>query len=62
MKLGDLLAKAASDNPSNVAVIYRGQKTTYGRLIKNVNRFANGLLKLGMFCGILAFYFGPRGL
>ncbi len=48
MQLGELVARAAAQNPNKTAIIFKDQKMTYGELNARVNKVANGLRQLGV--------------
>lgn len=48
MTLGQLLDDAVSKRPDTVAMIFEDQKVTYREFGDQVNRFAKGLLDIGV--------------
>lgn len=48
MNVGTILRRNASKFPDKTALLFEGQRTTYGRLNRNVNGLAGSLLKLGL--------------
>ncbi|HEU5199295.1 MAG TPA: AMP-binding protein, partial [Ktedonobacterales bacterium] len=48
MQLGELVARAAAQNPNKTAILFKDQQMTYGELNAKVNKVANGLKQLGV--------------
>jgi long-chain acyl-CoA synthetase len=48
MDLGQMLARAAAQQPDKTAVIFRDQRTTYRELNERANQIANALIRLGI--------------
>ena len=48
VSLYQIIKKRAKKDPNKVALFYRGNKITYGELIKNSDDFAKGLYKYGL--------------
>ena len=49
--LHDFLTRSAAASPQSTALVFYGRTTSYGRLLEDVKRFANGLLGLGLHKG-----------
>jgi long-chain acyl-CoA synthetase len=48
MDLGQMLVRAAAQQPDKTAVIFRDQRTTYRELNERANQVANALIRLGI--------------
>ncbi|HEX6776977.1 MAG TPA: long-chain fatty acid--CoA ligase [Ktedonobacterales bacterium] len=48
MQLGELVARAAAQDPNKTAILFKDQQMTYGELNAKVNKVANGLKQLGV--------------
>ena len=48
LTLGGMLAETARKFPDHTALLFFGKRITYGELDRLVNRFAHGLLRLGV--------------
>jgi acyl-CoA synthetase (AMP-forming)/AMP-acid ligase II len=58
----DIVAIHASANPDGVAVIEGSVETTWAQLNEQINRLANGLLRLGIRPGERAVWCGPNSI
>ena len=46
--LGDIIRKNARKHGKKIGLIYEGRELTFGEISRNVNRFANAMLDLGI--------------